>query len=102
MYPSLSSSLVATVFSIALLDVVKTKTGDCSDLNLVKMNSCAVASQSSMEPDAYCAEKYGFNVRVRDLPVLDLKNSTELQFQYDYEMCLCNGFTAVSKVLIDQ
>ena len=99
MYPSLTSFVLTAFFSIALIDVVKTRTGDCTELNLVKMNSCAVASQSSMEPDAYCAEKFGFNVRLRDLPVLDLTNQTELQYQYDYDMCLCNGFTAVYKVI---
>lgn len=98
MYPSLSSLVLTALFSVALIDVVNTKTGDCSDLNLVKMNSCAVASQSSMDPYGTCAEKFGFNVRARDLPILDLTNQTELQYQYDYEMCLCNGFTAVAKV----
>lgn len=98
MYPSFSSFLLTALFSVALIDVVKTRAGDCSDLNLIKMNSCAVASQSSLEPETFCAEKYGFNVRPRDMPVLDQTNLTELQYQYDYEMCLCNGFTAVSKV----
>ena len=98
MFQSLSSFLVTALFSVALIDVVKTRTGDCSDLNLVKMNSCAVASKSSMDPASYCAEKFGFNVRARDMPTLDLSNKTELQYQYDYEMCLCDGFTAVAKV----
>jgi hypothetical protein len=101
MYRYFSSLIFTAFFSIALIDVVKTRTGDCSDLNLIKMNSCAVASQSSMEPNSYCAEKFGFNVRARDMPVLDLTNQSELQFQYDYEMCLCNGLTAVSKVIFE-
>jgi hypothetical protein len=101
MYRYFSSFILTAFFSVALIDVVKTRTGDCSDLNLIKMNSCAVASQSSMEPDSYCAEKFGFNVRARDMPVLDLTNKTEQQYQYDYELCLCNGFTAVYKVIIE-
>ena len=100
MFPSLSSFLVTLIFSVALIDVVKTRTGDCSDLSLIKMNSCAVASQSSMTPDTYCSEKFGFNVRARDMPILDTSNTSQLQFQYDYEMCLCNGFTAVAKVFL--
>ena len=99
MYPSLTAFVISTIICVAWIDVVTTKNGDCTDLNLVKMNSCAVASQTQLDPSVHCGDKFGFNVRARDMPSYDRSNLTDLQSLYDYEMCLCNGYTSLAKVI---